>query len=193
MRRLWIPVVVLGSVLVACAHDEPIPQPGEMPAEAKGLPVEGRFVLTGIPRPVVALITPSGVQGAPVSLGRYDNGNALRGTVYGRDVNISVSNDMAEGLYGRSPFNLKLSWGEDGAQANGLVGGTISTFTFNKARINGNFGHCGYDVRFQGQGYVGQRSCGGSIQQVAVTLPPILTTWRDAEVATVLALLLSGR
>jgi len=192
MRRLLIPLV-LGSLLAACAHDEPIPQPGEIPPEAKDLPVEGRFLLTGIRMPVVALITPTGIQGAPVSLGRYDNGNTYRGTAFGRTVNISLTNDSAEGLYGREPFDIKLSWGPEGVAANGLVGGTISTFTFSKTRINGNLGRCGYDVRFQGQGYVGQRSCGGSIQQVAVTLPPILNTWRDVETATVLALLLSAR
>ena len=55
-------------------------------------------------------------------------------------------------------------------------------------------GPCGYDVTFQGQAYVGPRSCGGTGPiQVGVTLPTILTTWKDPEVATVLEFLLSAR
>jgi hypothetical protein len=192
MRRAYLPFL-LCSVLAACAHDEPVPQPNELPAEATALPAEGRFVLTGIRRPVVALVTPQGIQGPNVNLGRYDNGTTWRGTVYGRDVNISIPADgaQAEGLLGRQPFNLGVTPGPDGVAGQGLIGGTPSTFTFSKARINGNFGRCGYDLRFAGQAYLGQRSCNGPIDQVGVTLPPVLNTWRDVEVATVLALLLN--
>ena len=83
--------------------------------------------------------------------------------------------------------------GPDGMVVNGLIVGTPSTVTISKARINGAFGRCGYDIRFQGQAYVGPRNCGSSLIQVGVTLPTILTTWSDAEVATALSLLMSGR
>jgi hypothetical protein len=185
MRRLLTPLTFL-SLLAACAHDEPAPDPASIPAE-------GRFVLTGIPRPVVALITPEGIQGPAHNLGRYDNGTAIRGKAYGKDVSITLGEASAEGVVGRTPFSMQVSRTPEGVTASGLIGGHPSTFTFGKARINGAFGRCGYDVRFVGDGYAGQRSCGGTIEQVGITLPPILNEWRDIEVATDLALLLGTR
>src|SRR5215813_252782 len=187
--------VVLLGLVAGCAHEEPLPPPDVMPPEAQSVPESGRFVLTGIRQPIVALITANGVQGPDVNLGRYpaQNGTiAWRGTAFRRDVNLTVSADGAEGIVNRTPFNLNVTPGPDGMVVNGLIGGAPSTVTISKSRINGAFGRCGYDIRFQGQAYVGPRNCGSDILQVGVTLPTILTTWSDAEVATVLSLLLSG-
>ena len=189
-------VVVSTCLLAGCAHEEPLPAPDVLPPEAQSMPESGRFVLTGIRQPIVALISQTGVQGPDVNLGRYpaQNGTvAWRGTAFRRDVNLTVSADGAEGIVSRSPFNLNVTPGPDGMVVNGLIGGAPSTVTISKSRINGGFGPCGYDIRFQGQAYVGPRNCGGSIIQVGVTLPTILTTWSDAEVATALSLLMSGR
>jgi hypothetical protein len=197
MRRAIL--ASLGFVLIClvagCAHEEPLPPPDVMPPEAQSVPESGRFVLTGIRQPIVALIATNGIQGPDVNLGRYPNQDgtiAWRGTAFRRDVNVTVRSDGAEGIVHRTPFNLNVTPGPDGMVVNGLVG-QPSTITISKARINGNFGRCGYDIRFQGQAYVGPRSCGGAPIQVGVTLPTILATWPDAEVATVLALLLTGR
>jgi hypothetical protein len=187
MRRLLSPLTLL-ALLAACAHDEPAAD-----VDPNSVPVEGRFVLTGLARPVVALITQTGIQGPVHNLGRYDNGAAIRGTAYGKDVNITLGEASADGIVGRMPFNMQVTRTADGVTASGLILGAPSTFTFNKARINGAFGRCGYDVRFIGDGYAGPRSCGGSIQQVGITLPPILNTFRDIEVAVDLALLLGTR
>jgi len=167
-----------------------------MPPEANSVPQGGRFVLTGIRQPIVALITDQGIQGPDVSLGRFpgeSSGTGWRGKAFGRDVNLTVREDSADGLVGRAPYNLQTTKQPDGMQVNGLILGVPSTVTISKARINGAFGRCGYDLRFQGQAYVGSRSCGGNIIQVGVTLPPILNTWPDAEVAVALSLLMSGR
>lgn len=188
--------VVLSCILGACAHEEPLPPPDVLPPEAQSLPQAGRFVLTGIRNPIVELVAENGIQGPDVNLGRYPSQNgvtAWRGKAFGRDVNLSVTSDGAEGLVGRVPLNLQVTPGPDGMVVNGLILGTPSTITINRARINGNFGRCGYDIRFQGQAYVGPRSCGGPIIQVGVTLPTILATWPDAEVATVLSILMTGR
>jgi len=195
MKRVFLfsAVAVLSSVLASCAHEEPLPSPDVLPPEAASMPPAGRFVLTGIRRPLVALVTETGIQGADVNLGRYpgSNGTAWRGTVFGHDVNVTVSGDGAEGIVSRTPFNLNVTPGPDGMQIQGLIGAP-STVTVSKSRINGAFGRCGYDLRFQGQAYVGPRSCGGNPIQVGLTLPGILASWSDAEVATVLALLLSS-
>ena len=198
MRHSVVPslAVVFTCLLAGCAHEEPLPPPDVLPPEAQSMPENGRFVLTGIRHPIVALITPNGIQGPDVNLGRYPSQSgtiAWRGTTFGRDVNLTVTSDGAEGIVGRVPFNLKVTPGPDGMVVNGLIMGTPSTVTISKARINGAFGRCGYDIRFQGQAYVGPRNCGGSLIQVGVTLPTILTTWSDAEVATALSLLMSGR
>jgi hypothetical protein len=198
MRHAAVPflAVVLTCFLASCAHEEPLPPHDVIPPEAQAMPESGRFVLTGIRQPIVALITANGIQGPQVNLGRYPSQNgptAWRGTAFGRDVNVTVTSDGAEGLVARTPFNLNVTPGPDGMVVNGLIGGTPSTVTISKARINGGFGKCGYDLRFQGQAYVGPRSCGGNPIQVGVTLPTILTTWSDAEVATALSLLMSGR
>ena len=183
------------SVLVACAHEEPLPAADAMPPEANSVPQGGRFVLTGIRQPIVALITDQGIQGPDVNLGRFpgeSGGTGWRGTAFGRDVNLTVTADSANGVVGRSPFSLQTTKQPDGMLVNGLILGSPSTVTINKARINGAFGRCGYELRFH-QAYVGPRSCGGNIIQVGVTLPPILNTWPDAEVAVALSLLMSGR
>ncbi|HVP61458.1 MAG TPA: hypothetical protein VMT11_12910 [Myxococcaceae bacterium] len=188
--------VVLTSVLAGCAHEEPLPPADVLPPEAQSMPESGRFVLTGIRNPIVALITPTGIQGPDVNLGRYPDqsgATAWRGKAFGREVNVTVSSDGAEGLVGRSPFNLYVTPGQEGMVVNGLILGAPSSVSISKARINGAFGRCGYDLRFQGQAYVGPRSCGGAIIQVGVTLPTLLATWPDPEVATVLALLMTGR
>jgi len=189
-------IAVFACLLGACAHEEPLPSPDVLPPEAQAMPQSGRFVLTGIRHPIVALITPTGIQGPDVNLGRFpaqDGTIAWRGTALGRDVNLTVTSDGANGVVNRSPFNLNVTPGPDGMVVNGLIGGRPSTVTISKSRINGGFGRCGYDIRFQGQAYVGPMNCGGSILQVGVTLPTILTTWSDAEVATALSLLMSGR
>ncbi len=199
--------LVLACGLVACAHDAPrpptedtiptdaLPPPDVLPLEASAVPEAGRFVLTGIRRPIVASITEAGIQGPDVNLGRYKKQNAIewRGTAFNQTANLTVSGSGAEGIVGRTPFTLGITPGPDGMVVNGLIGGQPSTVTISKTRINGGFGRCGYDVVFQGQAYVGPRSCGKGPIQVGVTLPPILATWSDAEVATVLALLMSGR
>jgi len=187
MRRLFLSLTSL-AVLASCAHDEPTAD-----VDPSSMPAEGRFVLTGLARPVVALITPTGIQGPAHNLGRYDNGTAIRGTAYGKNVNLTLGDVSAEGVVGRTPFNMQVTRTPEGVTASGLIGGRPSTFTFNKARINGAFGNCGYDVQFIGDGYAGPRSCGGNIQQVGITLPPILNTFRDIEVAVDLALLLGTR
>lgn len=210
MRSAVLPSVlslVLACGIVACAHDAPrppaedtipadaLPPPDVLPLEARAVPEAGRFVLTGIRRPVVASITEAGIQGPDVNLGRYKKQNAIewRGTAFNQTANLSVSGSGAEGIVGRTPFTLRITPSPDGMVVNGLIGGQPSTVTISKTRINGGFGLCGYDVVFQGQAYVGPRSCGKGPIQVGVTLPPILATWSDAEVATVLALLMSGR
>ena len=195
-HAVFASLLVVTCLLAGCAHEEPLPAPDVLPPEAQSMPESGRFVLTGIRQPIVALITANGVQGPDVNLGRYpaQNGTiAWRGTAFRRDVNLTVSADGAEGIVNRTPFNLNVTPGPDGMVVNGLIGGAPSTVTISKSRINGAFGRCGYDLTFQGKAYVGPRNCGGSIQQVGLTLPTILTTWSDAEVATVLALMLSGR
>ena len=191
-------VAVFGCLLAACAHEEPLPPPDVLPPEAQAMPESGRFVLTGIKQPIVALVSQNGIQGPDVNLGRFpaQNGTiAWRGTAFQRDVNVTVSSDGADGIVNRNPFNLKTTPGPDGMVVNGLIGGQPSTVTISKSRINGAFGRCGYDLTFQGKAYVGPRNCGGgtNVIQVGLTLPTILTTWSDAEVATVLSLMLSGR
>jgi hypothetical protein len=187
MKRLLLSLTSL-ALLASCAHDEPAAD-----VDPSSLPPEGRFVLTGVARPVVALITPTGIQGPAHNLGRYDNGTAIRGRAYGQNVNLTLGDVSADGVVGKTPFNMQVTRTPEGVTANGLIGGHPSTFTFNKARINGAVGRCGYDVRFIGDGYAGPRSCGGNIQQVGITLPPILNTFRDIEVAVDLALLLDTR
>lgn len=209
MRRgaLAVSFGLVLSLGLACAHDEPLPPSDDaipadalppadvLPPEASAVPEAGRFVLTGIARPIVASITETSIQGPELNLGRYRKQNAIewRGTAFTQSVNVTVSGDGAEGVVGHNPFNLHVAPAPNGMVVQGLIGGVPSTATISKTRINGGLGRCGYDVTFQGQAYLGPRACGKGPIQVGVTLPPVLTTWSDAEVATVLALLLSGR
>src|SRR5512133_3035328 len=105
MRRLVATVgLVLTCLAAGCAHEEPRPPADVLPPDAQSLPEGGRFVLTGIRQPIVALISPTGIQGPDVSLGRYpaqDGSTAWRGTAFRRDVNLTVRADGAEGVVGR--------------------------------------------------------------------------------------------
>ena len=139
MRRTGVPllVVVLSTLAGACAHDEALPPPDALPPEASGVPEGGRFVLTGIRRPIVALITEQGIQGPTMNLGRYpgnDGATAWRGTAFGRDVNLTVKGDGADGIVGRSPFNLNVVQGPEGLTVTGLIVGRPCTATIGKAR-----------------------------------------------------------
>src|SRR5215471_8992178 len=101
---------VLTCLVAGCAHEEPLPPPDQLPPEAQSVPESGRFVLTGIRQPIVALITPNGIQGPDVNLGRFPNQDgtiAWRGTAFRRDVNLTVTSDGTDGIVNRSPFNLK--------------------------------------------------------------------------------------
>ena len=66
--------MVLTGLVSGCAH-EAAPTYDVIPHEAQALPESGRFVLTGIREPIVALITPNGIQGPKVNLGRYPSQN----------------------------------------------------------------------------------------------------------------------
>ena len=127
MRSAVLPSVlslVITCGLVGCAHDAPprppaedtiptdaLPPPDVLPLEARAVPEAGRFVLTGIRRPIVASITDAGIQGPDVNLGRYKKQDAIewRGTAFNQMANLTVSGSGAEGIVGGNPLKLQVT------------------------------------------------------------------------------------
>jgi len=157
---------------------------------ASGIP-EQRFTMTGNGFQTTALITKGGAQGPSVDIGRYEDGKAIRGTVNGRPLNITVSGTHADGQWGSGPLNVDVDEQEKQLKMTGLVAGRPSTWTATLEAIQGNIGHCSYDMRRSGQDYVGSRSCAGGISPVTVEFPSTILEWQPINIAVLMALLMS--
>jgi hypothetical protein len=160
---------------------------------AAGAP-EQRFTLSGAGFQTTALITPQGAQGPETNLGRYDGGKAIRGTAFGRSLDLSLTETGASGIWGQGPLTLNISeTAPEEMKVTGLIAGRPSNFTASTQTINGTIGLCSYDLsRSGGESYVGSRSCGGGISQVTAEFPSTILSWRPIDIAALMALLMSA-
>src|SRR5262249_35749826 len=89
-----------------------------------------RFTMAGSRFQTTALITPDGAQGPQIDVGRYEGGKAIRGTVNGRTLDLTVSENGASGIWGSGPLTINLVEGAPNElKVQGLIAGRPCSFT----------------------------------------------------------------
>jgi hypothetical protein len=193
MRRLGGLLVLLGlSALPGCAREEAeFPSQEELYGEQYN--PNDFLLLGGDGRVVNATVGQAGVLGPDVNVGRYaeGDGQAVRGVMFPRPVNLSVTRTGAEGLWGTEPVRVRVTRQEKKLRVEGLVRGRITDLWVGPQAITGSIGTCGYDVERRGRVYEGTYSCTGRVQQVTVQVPETLGQWSDAAFGATLVMLLS--
>src|SRR5215468_3707563 len=111
---------VLAVCLAGCATTGSASKPKVH--TASGIP-EQRFSMTGSGIQTSALISRDGAQGPSINLGRFDDGRALRGTVNGQPLNVTVSGTHAEGQWASGPLTVDVDDQADQLKMTGLVAG----------------------------------------------------------------------
>ena len=152
---------------------------------------EQRFSMVGSGFQTSALITKSGAQGPEIDVGRYDDGKTIRGKVDNRVIDMTVTGTHAQGILGLGADHLDVDEQGNQLKMNGLVAGRPSTWSASQEAIQGTIGFCAYDLKRQGETYVGSRSCAGGINSVTVTFPSTILEWQPVNVGILMALLMS--
>lgn len=183
MRHLALASVLL--LAVGCATT------GTSKLQTTSSGPEQRFSMVGAGIQTTALISKSGAQGPEINVGRYDDGKTIRGTVNGKTIDMAVTGTHAQGIWGSGPINLDVDESGDSLKMNGLVAGRPSTWSASHEAIQGTIGFCAFDLRRQGETYVGSRSCAGGVSPVTVTFPTTILEWQPINVAILMALLMS--
>ena len=183
MRHLALASVLL--LAVACATT------GKSKLQTTSSGPEQRFNMVGAGIQTSALIAKTGAQGPEINVGRYDDGKTIRGTVNGKTIDMSVTGTHAQGIWGSGPINLDVDETGDQLKMTGLVAGRPSTWTASQEAIQGTIGFCAFDLRRQGETYVGSRSCAGGVSPVTVTFPTTILEWQPINVGILMALLMS--
>ena len=183
MRHLALASVVL--LAVGCATT------GKSKLQTTSSGPEQRFNMVGAGIQTSALIAKTGAQGPEINVGRYDDGKTIRGTVNGKTIDMSVTGTHAQGIWGSGPINLDVDETGDQLKMTGLVAGRPSTWTASQEAIQGTIGFCAFDLRRQGETYVGSRSCAGGMSSVTVTFPSTILEWQPINVGILMALLMS--
>jgi hypothetical protein len=183
MRHLALASVLL--LAVACATT------GKSKLQTTSSGPEQRFNMVGSGFQTNALISKAGAQGPEINVGRYDDGKTIRGTVNGKTIDISVTDTRAQGVWASGPINVSVDEQADQLKMNGLVAGRPSNWSASQEAIQGTIGFCAYDLRRQGESYVGSRSCAGGVSSVTVTFPSTILEWQPINVAVLMALLMS--
>lgn len=152
---------------------------------------EQRFTMVGSGFQTSALISKQGAQGPQIDVGRYDDGKTIRGTASGQIIDMTVTGTRASGIWGPGPINLEVAEEGDHLKMNGLVAGRPSSWTASTQAVQGTIGLCAYDLRRQGETYVGSRSCARGIGTVNVQFPSTILEWQPINIGILMALLMS--
>ncbi|HZJ52683.1 MAG TPA: hypothetical protein VFD38_00975 [Myxococcaceae bacterium] len=187
MRHLALVSVSVVLLAVGCASSSK----AKLQTTSSG--PEQRFSMVGNGFETTALISKDGAQGPSVDVGRYDDGNTLRGTLRGRPFQLSIDQaaGKATGQGGEGPVTLNAVEEGDQLKCTGLVTGRPSNITASMERINGTIGLCSYDLARSGEAYVGSRSCAGGISPVTVKFPTNILEWKPINICALMALLMS--
>ena len=190
--RLRTRHLALGSVLVVLAAGCASTSGSKTKVHTTSADPQQRFSMVGSGLQTTAAITKDGAQGPQINVGRFDDGKAIRGTVDGKPIDITVTPGRASGVWASGPINLTVDEQGDTLQMNGLVAGRPSNWRASGDGIQGTIGFCAYDLRRQGDVYVGSRSCGGGgIGQVTVSFPSTIAEWEPINIGILMALLMS--
>jgi len=110
------------------------------------------------------------------------------GVLRGAGLELRVRGDRVIGHTNTAPVTLELERSADAFHVRGSVGWKYVDFALSPKTLEGRFGNCWYQLTWDGNRYDGLGGCGGT--WAYLELPVALASWNDADVASVLALLL---
>jgi hypothetical protein len=172
----------------------PVPVP-EAPAVPAKVGAAGHFVIRarGV-NAVEALIDDDNITSPQLSIARFQTptDHALRGTAFGRSVDIAISEREANGSLVAGTLALTTEHRDGKIHISGLIGGAPSDFEINMKVLKGKIGQCLYDLDWTGKAYEGTRACGRSAEPVTVSVPTKLAKWSDPELGVCLGLLMGN-
>jgi hypothetical protein len=143
---------------------------------------------------IEVLVEDRSITGPGFSLTRYDDASdhAIRGDAVRLKVNVDVTADGANGLYGGGPFDVKVAMVGDELQVHGVVSGKPTLFAINPRAMSGNVGRCAFQMVRQDLQYVGTRGCGRGHSSAELVFPASFGRWSLPQLGAALALLLSS-
>jgi len=191
-RLLSLALLTLPMAAAGCFHHDPNfpsqeelydvpPSPDELLMRS-----EGHFVSVKV--------SDSDLVGPDVRLSIYSerHDSSVRGTLWGRPVNLAIGRSAARGAVGTTLFHLSTRREGDALRATGSVQQKPTEFTLSRDRFSGSVASCTYEMRrTEALTYEGERSCDGPGVPVTLRIPEELSRWGDVGSATALALLLS--
>ncbi len=199
-RSRMIGVAFLAGCLAGCAGAEPAgpahPVPSQTDVSQLAAGDDSTNFVLRIPgsRNVDVLVGDRSITGPNFTLTRYTDGSdhAMRGDAFKLMVNVDVTSEGAQGLFGGGPFDVKVAMVGDELQVHGSVSGKPSMFAISPRGLNGNVGRCNYQMVRQGPEYVGTRGCGSGATSSSVVFPASFGKWSLPELGSALAILLSS-
>jgi hypothetical protein len=191
MRGFSVAAVLSWIVTLGCATPETIPigpAPDWKLASAStsvGNDLQGGG---GVGRAFSVQVDNRNVTGPRTKL--YVGGGTIQGTSdNGNSVQLSVQGDKAQGLVGGAPFTCVVDTNPDGsAHVTGTMGGRSTDFNISRKQLNGRIAGFTYNLTWAGDRYENRMDPGGFAY---VSLPAVLPTWTNTEVACVLSVLLT--
>jgi hypothetical protein len=202
MNKLLLSFAVL-SLLAACDAGAPPagskapagPAPtGAAPTGAAPADAGGHFIIQAPGSQVLEVLIDNGnITGPNIMVTRYrtDTDHALRGTVLGKTVDVTITDHKATGIYGAGPMDIATEHRDGKVHISGLVSGSMTDFELNMKILKGRIGQCAYDLTWNGKAYEGTRGCGTSAARVTVYVPSTLGKWSEPEMAACLGVLMS--
>ena len=184
MRRRILTLVGLPLVIASCSTSTP---------KAAAVPSESATLLC--PTSVVqATVDGTRIFGAQVELAHDQNGLRGRGPL--GVVDLRIESASLHGVVGGGPTELYLERdGDDGFSLRGLFSGALGDLEVRSDRIQGQLGHCQYNLRRhnsdQGAEYNGRRICGQQwMEPTTFTLSQGLASLEPINRAALIAVLL---
>jgi hypothetical protein len=118
----------------------------------------------------------------------YVGEGGIRGTLnFGIPVQITIQGDEAQGVIGSAPFTCTVNTKRDGSAhvSAGTVGVRNTDFDISSTQITGRIAGVVYNMLWTGERYENRVDHG---EFTALSLPAVMSTWTNAEVACVLSL-----
>jgi hypothetical protein len=188
--QLRVIAAAVPLLIIACTHSPARTQPAPGWAIASASTVD-TFEIGGTQHDWAVKVSEEQILGVLPDLGLVRSEDEIRGRALGVQMVVGFHGDQGAGVYRGAPFEVFVARTPTGLDITGFIAGTVSDFELSTARIKGQVGVCGYDLRWNGKVYAGLRACGQKVEPIAISLPATLARWSDVEVAGALGILMN--